>query len=211
MKKGDIVRLRIEDISHEGQGIGKADGFAVFVKNTVVGDVVDAELTKVKKNYAFGKVVEMVEESDMRQEPICQYAGQCGGCAFQKMTYEGQLELKKKQIVDKLIRLGGLEEAKVNDAVGMEEPFRYRNKASMPVSTGGLITRKGGIVEPVHEPRIGFYQAKSHDVVDCEDCMLQSEPAMAAARALRRDRRFHSQGPPESSGSSPPAAPTAQR
>ena len=186
MKKGDIVRLRIEDISHEGQGIGKADGFAVFVKNTVVGDVVDAELTKVKKNYAFGKVVEMVEESDLRQEPICQYAGQCGGCAFQKMTYEGQLQLKKKQIVDKLVRLGGLEDPKVNDAIGMEEPFRYRNKASMPVSTGGLITRKGGIVEPVHEPRIGFYQAKSHDVVNCDDCMLQSEPAMAAARALRQ-------------------------
>jgi len=128
----------------------------------------------------------VVEESDLRQEPICQYAGQCGGCAFQKMTYEGQLELKKKQIVDKLVRLGGLEEPKVNDAIGMEEPFRYRNKASMPVSTGGLITRKGGIVEPVHEPRIGFYQAKSHDVVDCEDCMLQSEPVMAAARALRQ-------------------------
>lgn len=186
MKKGDIVRLRIEDISHEGQGIGKADGFAVFVKNTVLGDVVDAELTKVKKNYAFGKVVEMVEESDLRQEPICQYAGQCGGCAFQKMTYEGQLQLKKKQIVDKLVRLGGLEDPKVNDAIGMEEPFRYRNKASMPVSTGGLITKKGGIVEPVHEPRIGFYQAKSHDVVNCDDCMLQSEPAMAAARALRQ-------------------------
>ena len=186
MKKGDIVRLRIEDISHEGQGIGKADGFAVFVKNTVLGDVVDAELTKVKKNYAFGKVVEMVEESDLRQEPICQYAGQCGGCAFQKMTYEGQLQLKRKQIVDKLVRLGGLEDPKVNDAIGMEEPFRYRNKASMPVSTGGLITKKGGIVEPVHEPRIGFYQAKSHDVVNCDDCMLQSEPAMAAARALRQ-------------------------
>lgn len=186
MKKGDIVRLRIEDISHEGQGIGKADGFAVFVKNTVLGDVVDAELTKVKKNYAFGKVVEMIEESDLRQEPMCQYAGQCGGCAFQKMTYEGQLQLKKKQIVDKLVRLGGLEDPKVNDAIGMEEPFRYRNKASMPVSTGGLITRKGGIVEPVHEPRIGFYQAKSHEVVNCDDCMLQSEPAMAAARALRQ-------------------------
>lgn len=186
MKKGDIVRLKIEDISHEGQGIGKADGFAVFVKNTVLGDVVDAELTKVKKNYAFGKVVQMVEASDLRQEAICQYAGQCGGCTFQKMSYEGQLELKRKQIVDKLIRLGGVENPKVNETIGMNEPFRYRNKASMPVSTGGLITKKGGIVEPVHEPRIGFYQAKSHDVVDCQDCMLQSEPAMSAAKALRQ-------------------------
>lgn len=186
MNKGDIVRLKIEDISHEGQGIGKADGFAVFVKNTVVGDVVDAELTKVKKNYAFGRVAEMVEESQLRQEPLCQYAGQCGGCAFQKMKYEGQLELKRKQIADKLTRLGGIENPQVRETVGMAEPFRYRNKASMPVSTGGLITKKGGIVEPVHEPRIGFYQAKSHDVVDCSDCMIQSEPAMAAAKALRQ-------------------------
>ena len=106
MNKGDIVRLKIEDISHEGQGIGKADGFAVFVKNTVVGDVVDAELTKVKKNYAFGRVAEMIEESQLRQEPLCSYAGQCGGCTFQKMKYEGQLELKRKQIADKLCRLG---------------------------------------------------------------------------------------------------------
>lgn len=186
MNKGDIVRLKIEDISHEGQGIGKADGFAVFVKNTVVGDVVDAELTKVKKNYAFGRVAEMIEESQLRQEPLCQYAGQCGGCTFQKMKYEGQLELKRKQIADKLCRLGGIENPMVRETVGMAEPFRYRNKASMPVSTGGLITRKGGIVEPVHEPRIGFYQAKSHDVVDCQDCMIQSEPAMAAAKALRQ-------------------------
>ena len=91
MNKGDIVRLKIEDISHEGQGIGKADGFAVFVKNTVVGDVIDAELTKVKKNYAFGRVAEMIEESQLRQEPLCSYAGQCGGCTFQKMKYEGHL------------------------------------------------------------------------------------------------------------------------
>ena len=186
MNKGDIVRLKIEDISHEGQGIGKADGFAVFVKNTVVGDVIDAELTKVKKNYAFGRVAEMIEESQLRQEPLCSYAGQCGGCTFQKMKYEGQLELKRKQIADKLCRLGGIENPLVRETIGMAEPFRYRNKASMPVSTGGLITRKGGIVEPVHEPRIGFYQAKSHDVVDCQDCMIQSEPAMAAAKALRQ-------------------------
>ena len=93
---------------------------------------------------------------------------------------------------DKLIRLGGLTDPKIQPIMGMgneetqTEPFRYRNKASMPVSTGGLVTQKGGIVQPVHEPRIGFYRAKTHEVVDCEDCWLQSEPAMAAAAALRR-------------------------
>lgn len=186
MNKGDIVRLTIEDISNEGQGIGKADGLAVFVKNAVVGDVVDAELTKVKKNYAFGKVTEYVSLSEMRQEAICDYAGECGGCVFQQMKYQSQLELKGKQIRDKLIRLGGLENPTVRETIGMEEPVHYRNKASMPVSTGGLITKKGGITEPVHEPRIGFYRAKSHDVVDCQNCLIQSEPAMAAASALRK-------------------------
>lgn len=186
MKKGDIVKLKIEDISNEGQGIGKADGFAVFVKDAVVGDVVEAELTKVKKNYGFGRVTRRVEDSPARQEAFCPYYGQCGGCVYQEMEYSASLELRAKQIRDKLIRLGGLENPVVRETIGMEEPFRYRNKASMPVSTGGLITKKGGIVEPVHEPRIGFYQAKSHDVVDCEDCLLQSEPAMAAAKALRK-------------------------
>lgn len=186
MEKGDIVRIKIEDISNEGQGIGKADGFAVFVKDTVVGDVVEAELTKVKKNYGFGRVVSYVEASPDRQEPFCPYYGSCGGCIYQAMEYDAGLELRARQIRDKLIRIGGLENPTVNAAIGMEKPLRYRNKASMPVSTGGLITKKGGIVMPVHEPRIGFYRKKSHEVVDCEDCLLQSEPAMAAAKALRR-------------------------
>ena len=186
MEKGQIVQLTIEDMSKEGQGIGKADGFAVFVKNTVVGDVVKAELTKVKKNYGFGRVIERIEDSPARQESFCPYFKQCGGCVYQEMKYENQLELKRKQVVDKLIRLGGIENPVVRETMGMEEPFYYRNKASMPVSTGGLNTKKGGIVEPVHEPRIGFYQAKSHEVVDCDICLLQSEPAMAAARAVRQ-------------------------
>ncbi len=186
MNKGDTVRLTIEDVSSEGQGIGKADGFAVFVRDTIVGDVVDVELTKVKKNYGFGRVSEYISQSPSRQEAPCPYNDQCGGCTYQKMKYEEQLALKAKQIRDKFIRLGGLENPVVNETIGMESPFEYRNKASMPVSTGGLITKKGGVVEPVHEPRIGFYRAKSHDVVDCKECLIQSQPAMAAAEALRK-------------------------
>ncbi|MGN0712814.1 MAG: class I SAM-dependent RNA methyltransferase, partial [Anaerovoracaceae bacterium] len=187
MEKGQILELKIEDMSAEGQGIGKADGFTVFVKDAVVGDVVKAELTKVKKHYGFGRLTEIKEPSESRMEPLCPYSSQCGGCTYSSLDYDAQLALKEKQVTDKLTRLGGLENPVIRPIIGMEdEPFRYRNKASMPVSTGGLITKKGGIVTPVHEPRIGFYQAKSHDVVDVSDCLLQSEPAMAAAQALRQ-------------------------
>ena len=198
MEKGQIVTLNIEDMSTEGQGIGKlyekdADGiagtrgFAVFVKDTVVGDRVKVELTKVKKQYAFGRVIEVLEASPERIEAFCPYQERCGGCAYGSLRYDAQLALKEKQVRDKLVRLGGLTDPVIMPILGMEEePIRYRSKAVMPVSTGGLLTQKGGIVKPVHEPRIGFYRAKTHEVVDCKDCWLQSEPAMAAAEALRR-------------------------
>lgn len=196
MEKGQIVELTIEDMSAEGRGIGKIyddeRGFAVFVQDTVVGDRVKVELTKVKKNYAFGRVSEMLALSQDRQESFCPHSGLCGGCVYSQLSYEAQLALKEKQVREKLVRLGGLTDPVIMPIIGMggedvnEVPFRYRNKASMPVSTGGLITQKGGIVKPVHEPRVGFYRPKSHDVVDCEDCLLQSEPAMAAATALRK-------------------------
>lgn len=158
MEKGQILELKIEDMSSEGAGIGKADGFAVFVKNTVVGDVVKAELTKVKKNYGFGRVTEVVEASPWRVEPVCEHCDSCGGCTYGHLAYEAQLELKAKQVRDKISRLGGIADPDMEPIIGMDEPYRYRNKASMPVSTGGLITLKGGVVKPVHEPRIGFYQ-----------------------------------------------------
>lgn len=196
MEKGQIVELTIEDMSAEGRGIGKIyddeRGFAVFVQDTVVGDRAKVELTKVKKNYAFGRVSEMLMLSQDRQESFCPHSGLCGGCVYSQLSYEAQLALKEKQVREKLVRLGGLTDPVIMPIIGMggedatEVPFRYRNKASMPVSTGGLITQKGGIVKPVHEPRVGFYRPKSHDVVDCEDCLLQSEPAMAAATALRK-------------------------
>lgn len=102
------------------------------------------------------------------------------------MSYEGQLALKEKQVADRLSHLGGIDSPKVNGIIGMESPFFYRNKATMPISTGGIITQKGGVVENLGDPAIGFYKAKSHEVVDCEECMLQSRPAMAIAAALRQ-------------------------
>ena len=173
-------------MTQEGAGLGKDNGLAIFVRGAVLGDLVECEITKVKKNYAFGKLTEIIEPSPDRIEPECEYTGLCGGCQLNSLDYEAQLYLKEKQVRDKLTRLGGLENPKVNPTVGMENPYRYRNKATMPVWTGGIITRKGGIVENLGEPSVGFYRGKSHNVVDCYDCLLQSEPAMAAAEALRQ-------------------------
>ncbi|MCQ4637230.1 23S rRNA (uracil(1939)-C(5))-methyltransferase RlmD [Anaerovorax odorimutans] len=184
-EKGQRCQIRIDDMGSEGQGIGRADGLAVFVPGAVAGDLVTVELTKVKKRYAFSKLVSVDEPSPHRIEPLCGAAG-CGGCGLALLDYEGQLAIKEKQVRDKLSRLGGLEDPLVRPIVGMDEPFRYRNKAQFPVSTGGIITRKGGVVENLGEPAIGFYKVKSHEVVDCGDCMLQSAAAMAAADALRR-------------------------
>lgn len=181
-EKGQTCQIKIEDMSNEGQGIGRADGMAVFVPGAVPGDLVTVELTKVKKTYAFSRLVQVDEPSADRIEALCRYYTQgCGGCGMGQLSYEGQLELKRKQIYDKLVRLGGVEKPKVNDMIGMDEPFQYRNKAQFPISTGGIITRKGGIVENLGECAIGFYKPKSHEVVNCQDCMLQSPAAMAAA------------------------------
>ena len=107
MEKGQIVEVRIEDMSHEGQGIGRADGLVVFVPKTVVGDVAKAELTKVKKNYAFSRLVEIVEYSDARNEEFdCEYFSKgCGGCPLGGITYDAQLELKERQVREKIQRL----------------------------------------------------------------------------------------------------------
>ena len=216
--ESQLIELTIEDMSVEGQGIGKIDsGMVVFVKGGLTGDRVRAQLTKVKKNFAFAKAMEILEKSPLRNEEFdCPYYEQgCGGCPLGPLEYDAQLKIKEKQVRDRLERIGGIEfhagpsgcvpedvqanaatdakRPRLNPIIGMDEgdndgqgPWRYRNKAIFPVSTGGIITRKGGIVENLGPPAVGFYRAKSHEVVDCGDCYLQSMAAMAAADALRR-------------------------
>lgn len=196
MEKGNIVEVRIEDMSGEGQGIGKtADGFVVFVPRAVAGDVVRAELTKVKKSYGFARLLDVLEESpDRTDEFDCEFfENGCGGCQFGRLRYGAQLALKESQVRSRLERIACLQDPVIRPIIGMDDedndgsgPYRYRNKAQFPVSTGGIITRKGGIVENLGDPAVGFFRAKSHEVVDCGDCYLQSLPAMAAADALRR-------------------------
>ena len=187
MEKGQIAELTIQDISTEGQGIGRTeDGVVVFAEGALPGDTVRVELIKVKKNYATGRTVEVLHASEYRREEAwCPYQEACGGCPFGALEYSKQLELKEQQVRSRLERIGGVE-VKMQPIVGADSEERYRNKAVMKVSTGGLMTRKGGIQEPVHEPRIGFSPARSHEVTDCPDCRLQIDTAMAAAEATRQ-------------------------
>jgi len=167
---GDTLEIRIEDISNEGHGIGKAEGMALFVKDTLPGDLVHVHVTKLKKNYGFAEKILMVEPSADRIQASCPYAGECGGCTFQQLSYSAQLKLKEKQVRDKLIRLAGIENPFVMPIVGMDQYYRYRNKAVMQIAEGGSV---------------GYYKAKSHDVIDCATCLLQTKAAEAAADALR--------------------------
>ena len=139
-QKNDMIAVEIEDIGNDGEGIGKADGFTLFVKDAVVGDTVEARIVKVRKNYAYARLEKVIEPSPFRVEAKCAFHRQCGGCQLQALSYEKQLDFKEKKIRDSLIRIGGFEpeyvDAHMESIVGMEEPFRYRNKAQYPVGTG---------------------------------------------------------------------------
>ena len=169
MEKGQIVDLFIEDMSSDGNGIGRTDGQVVFVEGCVQGDKVRARITKAKKNYALADCTEITEPSPFRNKGFCQFSGDCGGCPFGDLKYDKQLEIKEGWVREKLIRLGGLEEPTIRPIIGMEEPSRYRNKATFAVSDSG---------------DIGFVRKKSHQVVDCQDCKIQTEACMGVADAL---------------------------
>lgn len=166
--KNDLVKVFIEDIGTEGEGIGKVDGFTLFVKDAVVGDVVEARITKVKKQYAYARLEKVLTSSPFRIQPKCPYYRQCGGCQIQALSYEKQLEYKQQKVRNNLIRIGGFSADEIDRVmepiVGMEEPYRYRNKAQYPVGTD----RKGHVVT-------GFYAGRTHTIISSTECYLGAE------------------------------------
>lgn len=164
-QKNEITTVKIDDIGTEGEGIGKVDGFTLFVKDAVVGDLVEARIVKVKKNYAYARVEKVVTPSPFRVQPKCAYHRQCGGCQLQALSYEKQLQFKQEKIQNNLIRLGGFDKAMIDErmepVVGMEEPWHYRNKAQYPVGRD----REGNIVT-------GFYAGRTHSIIANTDCAL---------------------------------------
>ncbi|MBR5508996.1 MAG: 23S rRNA (uracil(1939)-C(5))-methyltransferase RlmD [Lachnospiraceae bacterium] len=164
MKKDDLITLKIEDAGVDGEGIGKLDGFTFFVKDAVIGDSVEAKIMKMKKNYGYARLMKILEPSALRQEPRCAYARQCGGCQIQAMSYEAQLDFKVNKVWNNLKRLGGFTEIEKPEIIGMEDPWRYRNKAQFPFGTD----KDGNVVT-------GFYAARTHSIIPCTECWLGVE------------------------------------
>lgn len=160
-KKNDVFQVKIEDISDTGEGIGKTDGFTWFIKDAVIGDVVEAKVMKTKKSYGFARLMNVLEPSCCRIEPRCEVARQCGGCQLQAMSYEEQLRFKENKVRNNLQRIGGLEEIPMYPIIGMEEPWRYRNKAQFPFGRN----KEGKIIT-------GFYAGRTHAIIESEDCLL---------------------------------------
>ena len=164
-QKNETVSVRIEDIGTEGEGIGKVEGFTLFVKDAVPGDTVLAKILKCKKNYAYARLEKVETPSPFRVEPECRYYRQCGGCQLQSLSYEKQLQFKQNKIRNNLIRIGGFDAEYVDERmepiVGMDEPWHYRNKAQYPVGTD-----KDG------NPITGFYAGRTHSIIANTDCAL---------------------------------------
>lgn len=159
--KNDILTVEIIDLGTTGEGIGKIDGYALFVKDTVIGDVVKVKIMKAKKNYAFAKLIEVVTPSPNRVVPLCPVAKNCGGCQLQAMSYQEQLRFKADKVYNNIKRIGGIEDFEMKPIIGMEDPFYYRNKAQFPVGRN----KEGKIVT-------GFYAGRTHSIIDIDRCML---------------------------------------
>lgn len=161
VEKNKEYILDIVASGYEGEGIAKIDSFPIFIHGALKGEKVRARIVKVNKNFAYGKLEEVIEESSYRKEPICPIYKRCGGCNTQHMDYEAQLQFKKERVKDCIQRIGKLEGVKVLDTLGMENPYRYRNKVQLPV--GG---EKGNV-------KIGFYAPRTHEIIDTDICHIQ--------------------------------------
>ena len=184
--KNDIVTVKIKDIGTEGEGIGKLEGFTLFVKDAVMGDVVEARLVKVKKNYAYARLEKVLTPSPLRVEPVCPYHKQCGGCQIQAMSYEAQLQFKENKVKNNLVRIGGFDqlfiESVMEPVVGMEQPWHYRNKAQFPVGTD----KDGRIIT-------GFYAGRTHSIIANTDCALgveENKPILQKVLAYMQDENI---------------------
>lgn len=164
-EKNQMIQVEITDMGTEGEGIGKIDGYTFFIKDAVIGDLVEAKLMKVKKNYAYARLEKVVSPSSFRVEPKCQFARSCGGCQLQAMNYREQLSFKNRKVKNNMMRIGGFSEEQLDfvmeEPVGMEEPFYYRNKAQFPFG----YDKEGNIIT-------GFYAGRTHSIIANTDCAL---------------------------------------
>ena len=164
LSKNKEYIIDIVDIGQGGVGIGKYEGFTVFVDGGLVQDKIKVKITKSKKNYAVGDMIEIIEKSPFRVARKCsENLRQCGGCQIQELDYQKQLDIKTNEVKQVISRIGKLDDVVIHDTLGMEHPFRYRNKAQFPIQ------KKDNM------PVIGFYKKKSHDLISTDECIIQHE------------------------------------
>ncbi|MCM8710134.1 23S rRNA (uracil(1939)-C(5))-methyltransferase RlmD [Clostridium sp. SYSU_GA19001] len=163
-KNKDYI-IDIIGMGYEGEGVGKLNNFTIFVQGALIGETVKVKIVKVAKNYAYGKLLDIIKQSFHRREPICSIYKRCGGCQMQHMSYEAQLQFKTERVKEVIARIGKLKDVTVHPVIGMEEPYRYRNKVQLPVG------KVNG------EVQIGFYAPRSHDIVNMETCYIQDKIA----------------------------------
>ncbi|MBM5612250.1 23S rRNA (uracil(1939)-C(5))-methyltransferase RlmD [Listeria seeligeri] len=172
LKKNQSVEITIEDLTHDGNGVGKIDGYPLFIPNTLPGEKVTAKIIKLSKNYGFARMENLEVVSAERVEPPCAVYSKCGGCSLQHLSYVGQLAFKRNQVEETMKRIGKLN-VEVKETLGMENPWRYRNKSQVPVGfVNGKLTA-------------GFYQKRSHEIIDMSTCLIQSEQGDFAVQKTR--------------------------
>lgn len=187
VEKNQYIELEITGLNHDGHGVGRYQGFTLFVPNVIPGEIVKVKVIKVQKSYGVGRLIEVIKPSPHRVEPPCPVYYRCGGCQLQHMAYEEQLRQKRLLVVDSLVRIGGLRVAGfendhgsqdelvvVHPTIGMDNPWQYRNKTQVPVGEqeGSLVT--------------GFFAVRSHDIVPTESCAIQHENNDRAVQVIRR-------------------------
>ncbi len=174
VKKNDNIEVLFEDLTHDGAGVAKVDGYPIFVANALPGEKANIIVTKTNNGYAFGRLMEILEKSPDRVEISTEDRNKYGGCQIQHLSYAGQLKFKEKQVRDVMARIGKLEDVTIHPIIGMDEPLHYRNKAQVPVGE-----KEGKLVA-------GFFKPRSHDIVETKESVIQ-HPAINEAVQVVKD------------------------
>ena len=165
--------VNIENLGYEGEGIGKIDGYPIFITGALIGEEVRVEITKAKKKFAFGKLIEVIKESKDRVLPKCKIYDKCGGCTLKHLNYEGQLDFKYNRVRDCISKIAKLDPSIVKHTIGMKDGYRYRNKAQYQVGMNdGKIN-------------IGFYSEKSYKIIDMDECLISNKESEEIVRIIR--------------------------
>ena len=183
VEKNKTYQMDITGMGYKGEGVGKINNFTVFVDGAIEGENIEVKIVKVNKNYAFGKLMKVIEPSTSRTEPLCSTYKRCGGCSLQHISYDAQLEFKRKRVKDAVSRIGKIDNVDVNPVLGMDNPYKYRNKVQLPVRL------------KKDEIEIGFYAERSHEIIGIDECLIQDETSNRAAEVTKEWMKKYSISP----------------